>query len=42
MKGDQSVDRSVAETQEEIDEDMEFLDSLGQGGLNGSSLRHTY
>ncbi|KAF3049292.1 hypothetical protein E8E11_006044 [Didymella keratinophila] len=31
-KGDQPVDRSVAETQEEIDEDMDFLDSLGQEG----------
>jgi hypothetical protein len=42
MKGDQSADRSVEETQEEIDEDMDFLDSLGQGELNGSSLHHRY
>ena len=30
-KGDQPVERSVAETLEEIDEDMDFLDGLGQG-----------
>lgn len=31
LKGDQPVERSVAETQEEIDDDMDFLDGLGQG-----------
>lgn len=31
LKENQPVDRSVAETQEEIDEDMDFLDGLGQG-----------
>ncbi|KAJ4987661.1 hypothetical protein SVAN01_06828 [Stagonosporopsis vannaccii] len=36
MKIDQPVERSAAETQEEIDEDMEFLDGLGQAkeGMN--------
>lgn len=33
LKHDQLVERSVAETQEEIDDDMEFLDGLGQGKL---------
>ncbi|KAF1927596.1 uncharacterized protein M421DRAFT_64772 [Didymella exigua CBS 183.55] len=34
LKGDQSIERSVAETQEEIDHDMDFLDGLGQEGNN--------
>jgi hypothetical protein len=35
-KGDEQVERTVAETRDEIDEDMDFLDSLGQGKT------HTY
>jgi hypothetical protein len=35
-KGDEQIERTVAETQDEIDEDMDFLDSLGQGKI------HTY
>lgn len=42
LKGDQPADRSVVETQEEIDEDMDFLDSLGQGGLISSLLCYMY
>ncbi|KAF3047002.1 hypothetical protein E8E12_010194 [Didymella heteroderae] len=34
LKGDQPVERSVAETLEEIDGDMDFLDGLGQEGAN--------
>lgn len=30
-KGDQQAERSVAETQNEIDDDMDFLDGLGEG-----------
>lgn len=32
-KGNEQVERTVAETQDEIDEDMDFLDSLGQGKI---------
>lgn len=35
LKGDHPVERSVAETQEEIDEDMDFLDGLGLGKFSG-------
>ncbi|KAJ8115876.1 hypothetical protein OPT61_g2568 [Boeremia exigua] len=34
QKGEQPVERSVAETQEEIDNDMDFLDGLGQEGAD--------
>jgi hypothetical protein len=38
LKGDQPFERSVAETQKEIDEDMDFLDGLGQGKFSGCPL----
>lgn len=37
LKGDPPVERSVAETQEEIDQDMDFLDGLGQGKSSSCS-----
>jgi len=40
LKGDQPVERSVVETQEEIDDDMEVLNGLGQGKL--ILLQHAY
>ena len=42
LKGDQPVDRSVTETQEEIDDDMDFLDGLGQGKLSTTFSCHLY
>lgn len=38
LKVDQPVERSLVETQEDIDEDMDFLDRLGQGRSNDNPL----
>lgn len=38
-KGDQPIERSLAETQDDINDDMDFLDKLGQGESRSVSLQ---